>query len=140
AILDGQAATQFTAHNIQGDTGNSNYAALYFPQIQVFDPVTNDRAFVPPSGHIAGIYARVDQERGVHKAPANEIVRGAVGLEYLVSRNEQDGLNPGGINVIRGFNGDIRVWGARTLGGQQNGEYVYINVRRLIIFLRESIE
>ena len=89
---------------------------------------------------MAGIYARVDQERGVHKAPANEVVRGALALEYLVSKNEQDGLNPDGINVIRGFNGNLKVWGARTLGGDDNGEFKYINVRRLMNFLRESID
>jgi phage tail sheath protein FI len=89
---------------------------------------------------MAGIYARVDQERGVHKAPANEFIRGALGLEYLVTKNEHDGLNPDGINVIRGFNGNIKVWGARTLGGDDNGEFKYINVRRLMNFLRESID
>jgi phage tail sheath protein FI len=89
---------------------------------------------------MAGIYSRVDQERGVHKAPANEVVRGALGLEYSASKNEQDGLNPAGINVIRNLNGNIRVWGARTLGGDANTEFKYINVRRLMNFLRESID
>jgi phage tail sheath protein FI len=95
---------------------------------------------IPPSGHMAGLYSRVDQERGVHKAPANEIVRGALGLAYSVSKNEQDGLNPDGVNVIRNFDGNIKVWGARTLGGKTNGEFIYINVRRLMNFLRESID
>lgn len=140
AILDGQDADEFTADAIQGETGNSNYAALYFPRIQVFDPVTNDRAFIPPSGHIAGIYARVDTERGVHKAPANAVVRGALGLEHRLSRADQEGLNPAGINVIRDLNGNIVVWGARTLGGDANGEWKYINIRRLFLFLRESID
>jgi len=140
AILDGQETDEFTADNIQGDTGNSNYAALYFPRIQVFDPSTNDRAYVPPSGHIAGIYARVDTERGVHKAPANAVVRGALGLEHRLSRADQEGLNPAGINVIRDLNGNLVVWGARTLGGDANGEWKYINIRRLFLFLRESID
>ena len=146
AVVDGQRTTNITVDDIKGpetapnDLKNSDYAALYFPWINVFDPITNQPDFVPPSGHIAGIYARVDAERGVHKAPANVGVRGALGLEYLVSRNEQDGLNPAGINVIRSFNGDIRVWGARTLGGDANGEFKYVNVRRLMNFLRESIE
>jgi phage tail sheath protein FI len=146
AIVDGQRTTNITVDDIKGpetapnDLRNSDYAALYFPWIHVFDPVTNQPDFVAPSGHMAGIYARVDGERGVHKAPANVVVRGALGLEYLVSKNEQDGLNPAGINVIRSFNGDIRVWGARTLGGDANGEFKYINVRRLMNFLRESIE
>ncbi len=140
AILDGQATDDFTADDIQGETGNSNYAALYYPQIQVFDPVANARTYVPPSGHIAGIYARVDTERGVHKAPANAVVRGALGLEHRLSRADQEGLNPGGINLIRDLNGNIVVWGARTLGGDANGEWKYINIRRLFLFLRESID
>jgi hypothetical protein len=146
AIIDGQQTTTIDVTNIQGTVRDSNYAALYFPRIQVFDPVTaKDPAtkgliFIPPSGAMAGIYARVDQERGVHKAPANEIVRGALGLEYLVSKNEQDGLNPDGINVIRSFEGNLKVWGARTLGGDDNGEFKYINVRRLMNFLRESLD
>ncbi len=145
AILDGQLTTTITVNAIKGAVGNSDYAALYFPRIQVSDPLqafdkTRKRVYVHPSGHMAGIYARVDQERGVHKAPANEVVRGALGLEYLVSKNEQDGLNPAGINVIRNLNGNIRVWGARTLGGDANGEYKYVSVRRFMNFLRESID
>jgi len=146
AIIDGQVTTTIDVATIQGTVRDSNYAALYFPRIQIFDPVTEKDAttkgliFIPPSGAIAGVYARVDQERGVHKAPANEIVRGALGLEYLVSKNEQDGLNPDGINVIRSFDGNLKVWGARTLGGDDNGEFKYINVRRLMNFLRESID
>lgn len=140
AILDGQITTTMTVAAIQGTVADSDYAALYFPRIQVYDPATDALIYVHPSGHMAGIYARVDAERGVHKAPANENVRGALGLEYLVSRNEQGGLNPDGVNVIRGFDGNIKVWGARTLGGQANGEFRYINVRRLMNFLRESID
>jgi phage tail sheath protein FI len=126
---------------------NSNYAAFYFPWIQVFDPATrtitptgDGRRYVPPSGHVAGIYARVDNSRGVHKAPANEPIFGALGLKYNISRNQQDGLNPQGVNCIRNLNGGIHVWGARTLGGDQNGEFRYLNVRRLFLFLRESID
>jgi Bacteriophage tail sheath protein len=140
AVLDGQQTTTITVAAIKGSTKTSKFAALYFPRLLVYDPVTDASIYLPPSGHIAGIYARVDQERGVHKAPANEDVRGADGLEYLVTKNEQDGLNPDGINVIRNFKGNIRVWGARTLGGDANGEYTYINVRRLMNFLRESID
>lgn len=126
---------------------NSNYAALYFPWIQVFDPATKRKnknsdglIYVPPSGHIAGIYARVDNQRGVHKAPANEVVMGALGMQQKISKNQQDGLNPQGINCIRDLNGNIRVWGARTLGGDANGEFKYINIRRLFNYLRESID
>jgi uncharacterized protein len=140
AILDGQITTTMTVAAIQGTVADSDYAAMYFPRVQVYDPVTDDLIYVHPSGHMAGVYARVDAERGVHKAPANENVRGALGLEYLVSRNEQAGLNPDGINVIRGFDGNLKVWGARTLGGDDNGEFKYINVRRLMNFLRESID
>ncbi len=111
---------------------DSKYAALYYPWVKV------DGKLVPPSGHMAGIYARVDAERGVHKAPANEIVRGAIGLERNVSRNEQDFLNPIGVNCIRSFPGQgIRVWGARTLSS--DAQWRYINVRRLFNNIEESI-
>jgi phage tail sheath protein FI len=134
-----------TADNLLPD--NSNYAAFYFPWVQVFDPATkiqdpssDGMIYVPPSGHMAGIYARVDTNRGVHKAPANEPVLGALGLKYNISKAQQDGLNPQGVNCIRDLNGNIRVWGARTIGGDANGEWKYINVRRLFLFLRESID
>jgi phage tail sheath protein FI len=143
AILDGQRITSpasWTADAIQGTVNNSNYAALYFPWIQVYDPVSNGSIVVPPSGHVAGIYARVDTERGVHKAPANVGVRGALGVESRLGKSDQDGLNPAGINVIRDINGAVTVWGARTLGGDANGEWKYVNVRRLFLYLRESID
>lgn len=126
---------------------NSDYAAFYFPWLQVADPATKiqnpkgeGRIHVPPSGHMAGIYARVDTRRGVHKAPANEPVMGALNLKYQISKAQQDGLNPLGINCIRELNGNIRVWGARTVGGNDNGEWRYINIRRTFLFLRESID
>jgi len=148
AILD-------SAETITGDLdttnikhpADDNYGAFYFPWISVFDPASkimqtssDGLVHVGPSGHIAGIYARVDTDRGVHKAPANEAVRGAQGLKYAISKPLQDGLNPSGINCIRDINGAIRVWGARTIGGDTNGEWKYINVRRLFLFLRESID
>lgn len=123
-----------------GLPSNSDFAAYYIPWIQVFDPVENGSIFVPPSGHIAGIYARVDTQRGVHKAPANEPVLGALGLKYRISKAQQEGLNPQGVNCIREMNGNIRVWGARTIGGNDNADLKYINVRRTLLFLRESIE
>ncbi|GKS69044.1 hypothetical protein W03_10480 [Nitrosomonas sp. PY1] len=95
---------------------------------------------VPPSGHIAGIYARVDTNRGVHKAPANEVIRGALDVTVPLSRFQQDGLNPKGINCIRMLNGNILVWGGRTLGGSANYDLKYINVRRTLLFLRKSID
>jgi len=116
---------------------DSKYGAYYFPWIQVYDP-DKGNIFVPPSGHIAGVYSRIDSERGVHKAPANEIVRGALGLKYNVSKGEQDLLNPKGINAIRFMNGGIRIWGARTLSSDPS--WRYINVRRLFIMVESSIE
>lgn len=121
--------------------GNSDYAALYHPWIQVFDPMTNGLKFVPPSGHVAGIYARVDNLRGVHKAPANEPILGAVGLKQEISKIKQGPLNEDGINCIRNLNGNIRIWGARTLGaGKDNPDFKYINIRRQFNYLRESID
>ena len=118
---------------------DSSYAALYYPWIKVADPVSGDSILVPPSGHMAGVWARTDGERGVHKAPANEIVRGALGLERQITRNEQDSLNPVGINCIRAFPGrGIRAWGARTLANDP--AWRYLNVRRLFNFVENSIE
>jgi len=119
---------------------DSKYGAYYFPWIEVYDPERGN-IFVPPSGHMVGIYARSDTERGVHKAPANEIVRGALGLKYSISRSEQDLLNPKGINCIRDFSRrgrGIRVWGARTISS--DASWRYINVRRLFIMVEESID
>ncbi|WP_437764034.1 phage tail sheath subtilisin-like domain-containing protein [Sorangium sp. So ce281] len=118
----------------------SDSTALYFPWIEVFDPASKTNKFVPPSGHIAGIYARVDAQRGVHKAPANEPIRGALGVRHALSKSQQEGLNPQGVNAIRSVNGAIKVWGARTLGGDENGEFKYLNVRRLFNFVRGSID
>ena len=117
----------------------SDYAAFYFPWIQVYDPATETNIFVPPSGHIAGVYSRVDGERGVHKAPANVPLLGALDLQFNTSKAKQDGLNPKGVNVIRKLNGNILVWGARTLG-DKNGEFTYINVRRHFCYLKDSID
>src|SRR5688572_18716483 len=117
---------------------DSKYGAYYFPWIQVYDPERGN-VYVPPSGHVAGVYARTDNERGVHKAPANEIVRGALGLKYNVSKGEQDILNPKGVNCIRLMQGGgIRIWGARTLSSDPS--WRYINVRRLFIMVETSIE
>ncbi|WP_035858013.1 phage tail sheath subtilisin-like domain-containing protein [Cryptosporangium arvum] len=117
---------------------DSTHAALYYPWIQVFDPSTGRQRLVPPSGHMAGIWARSDAERGVHKAPANEVVRGAVDLELQISRGEQDLLNPIGVNCIRAFPGrGVRVWGARTISSDP--AWRYLNVRRYFNYLEESI-
>jgi phage tail sheath protein FI len=117
---------------------DSQYAAMYNPWLQVFDPLDKRNIYIPPSGSMVGIYARSDNTRGVHKAPANEVVRGVVGLDCQYNKGEQDILNPQGVNLIRQFAGQgIRVWGARTCSS--NGLWKYINVRRLFIFLEESI-
>jgi len=118
---------------------DSSYAALYYPWIKVMDPATDLVINVPPSGHMAGLWARNDNTRGVHKAPANEVVLGAIGLAYQTTKGEQDTLNPNGINCIRAFPGrGIRVWGARTLSSDP--AWRYINVRRLFNFVEKSIE
>ena len=136
---------------------NSDYAALYFPRIAIFDlaaqltkpeiadptkitEIKNGEIWIGPSGHMAGIFARVDHDRGVHKAPANEVVRGGRDVEFQVSRATQDGLNPHGVNCLRYVNDGLKVWGARTIGGDANTDLKYINVRRTMIFLRESID
>lgn len=118
----------------------TDFAALNFPWIQVSEAVTNAPMYTPPSGHVAGIYARVDHQRGVHKAPANETVLGALDLKYAVSKAQQSGLNPQGVNCIRNLNGNITVWGARTMGGDANADLKYINVRRTLLFQRRSIQ
>jgi phage tail sheath protein FI len=117
---------------------DSKFAALYYPWIEVMDPLTNQPMQVPPSGHVAGVWARTDGTRGVHKAPANEVVLGANGLSFQVTHEEQGGLNTNGINCIRSFPGrGIRIWGARTLSSDP--EWRYINVRRLFNYVSESI-
>ena len=116
---------------------NSKYAALYYPWIEIVDAEGKPLS-LPPSGHVAGIYARVDNERGVHKAPANEVVHGALGVEVEVSPADQELLNPLGVNCIREFPGrGIRVWGARLLSSDP--DWRYINVRRLFNYVEESI-
>ncbi|MGZ4122207.1 MAG: phage tail sheath family protein [Tumebacillaceae bacterium] len=118
---------------------DTQYAAMYNPWLQVFDPMDKRNIFIPPSGSMAGIYSRSDNTRGVHKAPANEVIRGCVGLDVQYNKGEQDILNPKGVNLIRAFTGQgIRVWGARTLSS--NGLWKYVNVRRLYIFLEETIK
>jgi hypothetical protein len=117
---------------------DSKQATLYWPWVKVFDPATGQNIFVPPSGHLAGIWARNDNTRGVHKAPANEVVRGAISLELNITKSEHDLLNPEGINCIRSFpSRGVRVWGARTLSSDP--AWRYLNVRRLFNYLEKSI-
>jgi phage tail sheath protein FI len=117
---------------------DSKFATLYYPWIEVVDPIRKRPMLVPPCGHMAGIWSRTDSTRGVHKAPANEVILGANGLAFQVTGPEQGELNRVGINCIRAFPGrGIRVWGARTLSSDP--EWRYINVRRLFNFISESI-
>ncbi|WP_406438212.1 phage tail sheath subtilisin-like domain-containing protein [Streptomyces sp. NBC_00631] len=117
---------------------DSKYAALYYPWIKTFDPSSGQSRLIPPSGHVSGVWARNDAERGVHKAPANEVIRGAVDLELQITRGEQDLLNPIGVNCIRAFPGrGIRIWGARTLSSDP--AWRYLNIRRYFNYLEESI-
>ena len=117
---------------------DSKMAALYWPWIEVMDPLSKRPILVPPSGHVAGVWARVDGTRGVHKAPANEVVQGTIGLAFQVTHAEQGELNRNGINCIRAFPGrGIRIWGARTLSSDP--EWRYVNVRRLFNYISESI-
>jgi phage tail sheath protein FI len=118
---------------------DTKYGAVYYPWVKVANPIDGESIAVPPSGCMAGVYARSDNERGVHKAPANEVIRGATGVEMLITKGEQDILNPIGVNCIRSFPGrGIRVWGARTLSS--DASWRYINVRRLFNFVEKSIQ
>ena len=108
-------------------------AACYVPWLDL------GGRYVPPSGHVLGIYARTDAARGIWKAPANEVVEGALGLEYAIDQHMQGLLNPRGVNAIRETSGrGIRLWGARTLSADP--EWKYVNVRRLLLYLERSID
>jgi phage tail sheath protein FI len=146
AILDALpdlTAQQVKEWRVNEANYDSKYAALYYPWVWVANPQANGNGQgkmikIPPSGYIAGVYARVDAERGVHKAPANEILRGVLELERQVTHGEQGILNPEGINCIRAFPGrGIRIWGARTLSSDPS--WRYINVRRLFNMIEESV-
>ncbi|MEV4555603.1 phage tail sheath subtilisin-like domain-containing protein [Kitasatospora sp. NPDC049285] len=117
---------------------DSRFAALYWPWIKVHDPVSGATTPIPPCGHVAGVWARNDATRGVHKAPANEVVRGVLGLQSDLTRAEHDLLNPVGINCVRAFPGrGIRIWGGRTLSSDPSWRYV--NVRRLYNYVESSL-
>jgi len=118
---------------------DSTYAAMYYPWITIFDPLTRSELNVPPSGHVAGLYARNDAEDGVHKAPANMVVRSAVGFEKRINKRQQDVLNPEGVNCFRFFEGrGNRLWGARM--ATSDNEYKYVNIRRYLAYLERSID
>ena len=140
AVLDlprgAKKVDEILAHR---DIFSSSYAGLYHPWLQVFDPLDKKNIAIPPSGSVMGLFARSDNARGVHKAPANEVIRACVGLDCQFNKGEQDILNPKGVNLIRSFPGQgIRVWGARTASSDPSWKYV--NIRRLFIFIEESIK
>ncbi|WP_457666922.1 phage tail sheath family protein [Thiolapillus sp.] len=134
------ADSEDATSGVRPKNSDGGFAAFYFPWIRTPDPFNPKRLIsAPPSGHIAGVYARTDTERGVHKAPANEDIRGAIGLTYSVTNAEQAELNAAGVNCIRYFSdAGIRIWGARTLAAEAS-EWRYISVRRLFNMIEESI-
>jgi len=141
AILD--CKKDDTTQNISAK--DNDFGAIYYPWIKVGDLIdiqNKEPIAIPPSGHIAGVYARVDSERGVYKAPANEVILGALDVTIPLTSAAQEKLNPKGINAIRVFNNTVKIWGARTMGGdsKKNAEFKYIGTRRLYNFLRKSIE
>ncbi|MCX7789846.1 MAG: phage tail sheath subtilisin-like domain-containing protein [Chloroflexaceae bacterium] len=133
---DGQSIAQVRALRA---TMDSKYAALYYPWVRVLDPITRQEIVLPPSGFVAGIYARNDITRAVYKAPANEVVNLALGFEQNLNKAQQDVLNPEGINCFRFFEGrGYRLWGARTISSDP--EWKYVNLRRYFAYLERSID
>ena len=143
AILDAEYNAKLKDVQKQRQLYDTTYAALYYPWMVIGDIFgrNGDVRYIPPSGHVAGIYARSDTQRGVHKAPANEVVLGIRDLQVRLTKGEQDILNPRHINCLRDFrdmNRGLRVWGARTVSSDP--EWKYVNVRRLFLFIEKSIE
>jgi uncharacterized protein len=146
AVVDGPRNASMTEIRSFRGRFDSKYAAMYHPWVEILDPTERAaqgapqrRILLPPSGFVTGIYARSDIERGVHKAPANEVVQGLTRFEININKGRQDVLNPEGINALRFFEGrGNRVWGARTMSSDP--EWKYVNVRRLFIFVEHSID
>jgi phage tail sheath protein FI len=146
AVVDPPANCSMTEIREYRGRFDSKYAAMYHPWIEILDPLypivpgtPPRKLLLPPSGFVTGIYARSDIERGVHKAPANEIVRGLTKFEININKARQDVLNPEGVNCLRFFEGrGNRVWGARTMSSDP--EWKYVNVRRLFIYLEHSLD
>jgi uncharacterized protein len=148
AIVDPPQASSLSQVREFRSQFDTKYAALYYPWLEILDPTKRPdpgspppRLVIPPSGAVAGIYARSDIERGVHKAPANEVVLGITQFENKknITFDQQAVLNPEGINALRFFEGRAnRVWGARTMSSDP--EWKYVNVRRLFIYLEHSID
>ena len=139
AVLDSVNGLSIGEVGNQRGSMDSSHAALYYPWIKVMDPVSRQPIFLPPSGFVAGIYARNDVERAVYKAPANEVITGAIGFERMVNFGEQEVLNPQGVNCLRALEGrGLRVWGARTISSDP--EWKYVNLRRYFAYLERSID
>ena len=139
AVLDPKKCATLNEIRRQRSLYDTKHAALYYPWIRIRHPATGEILSIPPSGHICGIYTRTDAQRGVHKAPANEAVEGVLGPDLQINKAQQAILNPHGINCLREFSGrGFRVWGARTTSNDPL--WKYINVQRLFLYLRESIE
>src|SRR5262245_53664591 len=139
AVLD--SSNELTISDVRAQRAkiDSKFAAFYYPWVRIVDPITGKEANMPPSGFVAGIYARNDIERAVFKAPANEVVSGAIGFEQTINKAQQDVLNPEGINCFRFFEGrGFRLWGARTISSDP--EWKYVNLRRYFIYLEHSID
>jgi phage tail sheath protein FI len=122
---------------------DTKYAAIYYPRVVIQNLLTSTTLPLAPSGHIAGLYARVDDQRGVHKAPANEVIGGILSLETIVNKFEQEILNPAPVNInvnrdFRSHSRGLRVWGARCI--TSDPDWKYINVRRLFNFIEKSID
>jgi phage tail sheath protein FI len=133
---DGQTISEVRAMRARID---SSYGAMYYPWVRVVDPLTRQEIALPPSGFVAGIYARNDINRAVWKAPANEVVNLAIGFEQTLNKSQQDVLNPEGINCFRYFHGrGNRLWGARTVSSDP--EWKYVNLRRYFAYLERSID
>ena len=154
ALLEPAAALADIGQLLPGGAarpGDSEFAAFYYPRIKVGKAVIDgkpldadpDSEAVTPVGHIAGVYARVDATKGVHKAPANETLRNVLDVEQVVSDAEQNALNPKGINVLRVFSGNVTIWGARTLQDADNPQdrfFIYVSTRRLVSYIAESLQ
>ncbi|MEH2455951.1 phage tail sheath family protein [Nostoc sp.] len=146
AVIDSLEKDGMAQVQVQRSNYDTKYAALYYPWLRIPDPFPDNpqvqgNVSIPPSGHVMGIYARSDIERGVYKAPANEVIRGIADLEVKLMKEQQDILNPRNINVLRNFrenNRGLRVWGARRLSSDP--DWKYVNVRRLFIFIENSID
>ena len=137
-IIDAEQGSDIKSIEPREQYGNTKFAAFYYPWIKISDPLTGLSKLVPPGGYVAGIFARSDKDHGVHKAPSNEVVQGAIDLEFQISHFEQESLTSRSVNAIRSFPGrGILVWGARMLSIEN--EWKYVNVRRLVMFIEESI-